>query len=120
MVQTAWGQLPALDIYAACSAFIYMSIPRRLFAQKSDKDAGIRKRTESRILDWTDKGTCVIFGVGRGRWFMGEGENYLHPSSSRGVTTSVIKIPNFPGSSPFIHKRAPNALRILAGARTFN
>lgn len=60
--------IPCFDINAACSGFMYgMQIARTLLMQ-SDKKYGlvIGSETLSKILDMTDRGTCVLFGDGAG------------------------------------------------------
>jgi 3-oxoacyl-[acyl-carrier-protein] synthase-3 len=58
----------AFDLQAVCSGFVYA-----LATADSLLRAGVHKRalvigaeTFSRILDWTDRGTCVLFGDGAG------------------------------------------------------
>ncbi len=56
----------AFDINAACSGFIYaLSIANAYIALGSVKNAlVIGAETLSKITDWTDRSTCVIFGDG--------------------------------------------------------
>ena len=59
---------PAFSVEAACSGFIYaLSIADRFVASGSAKCAlVIGAETLSRITDWTDRNTCVLFGDGAG------------------------------------------------------
>jgi 3-oxoacyl-[acyl-carrier-protein] synthase-3 len=59
---------PAFSVEAACSGFIYaLSIADRFVAGGSAKCAlVIGAETLSRITDWTDRNTCVLFGDGAG------------------------------------------------------
>ena len=59
---------PAFDVQAVCTGFIYaMGVAEKFF-----KAGGIRNalvvgaETFSRIIDWTDRDTCVLFGDGAG------------------------------------------------------
>lgn len=59
---------PAFDLNAACSGFIYA-----LHTAKQYFDAGsvrhvllVGSELMSRIIDWTDRSTCVLFGDGAG------------------------------------------------------
>ena len=58
----------AFDIQAVCSGFIYGThVVNALLKSGGAKRAIlIGAETFSRILDWTDRGTCVLFGDGAG------------------------------------------------------
>ena len=58
----------AFDIQAVCSGFIYgVHVANALLTSGGAKRALlIGAETFSRILDWTDRGTCVLFGDGAG------------------------------------------------------
>jgi 3-oxoacyl-[acyl-carrier-protein] synthase III len=58
----------AFDVAAVCSGFLYaFSIAESMIRAKSAKNAlVIGSETFSRILDWEDRGTCVLFGDGAG------------------------------------------------------
>ncbi len=60
--------IPAFDIHAACSGFIYaLDVADRFIRTGgATKVLIIGSETYSRILDWTDRGTCVLFGDGAG------------------------------------------------------
>jgi len=59
---------PAFALEAACSGFIYaLSVADRFIASGQTRCAlVIGAETLSRITDWTDRSTCVIFGDGAG------------------------------------------------------
>lgn len=58
----------AFDVQAVCSGFIYgMHVANSLLQSGGAKRVLlIGAETFSRILDWTDRGTCVLFGDGAG------------------------------------------------------
>ena len=69
LVQHALGaQCGAFDLQAACSGFIYgMSTAHQFLANKSIKHALIiGVEVLSRVMDYTDRSTCVLFGDGAG------------------------------------------------------
>lgn len=70
VVQAALGitQGAAFDLQAVCSGFVYgLSVADGLLRSGAHKRAlVIGAETFSRILDWTDRGTCVLFGDGAG------------------------------------------------------
>jgi 3-oxoacyl-[acyl-carrier-protein] synthase-3 len=61
-------KIPAFDVHAACSGFIYaLDIANRFIRTEGATTAlVIGSETYSRILDWTDRSTCVLFGDGAG------------------------------------------------------
>jgi 3-oxoacyl-[acyl-carrier-protein] synthase III len=60
--------IPAFDIHAACSGFIYaLDVANRFIRTGGASNVlVIGSETYSRLLDWTDRGTCVLFGDGAG------------------------------------------------------
>lgn len=59
---------PAFDVQAVCTGFVYaLSIADKFIKTGEAKNAlVIGTETLSRILDWTDRSTCVLFGDGAG------------------------------------------------------
>ena len=59
---------PALDVQAVCSGFVYaLAIADRMIASGMARNAlVVGAEIYSRILDWKDRGTCVLFGDGAG------------------------------------------------------
>ena len=62
----------AFDIQAVCSGFVYgMSIADSMLKSGSAKNVLlIGAETFSRILDWNDRSTCVLFGDGAGAFIL--------------------------------------------------
>lgn len=58
----------ALDVQAVCAGFIFaLSVADNFIKTGQAKTAMVvGAETYSRILDWTDRGTCVLFGDGAG------------------------------------------------------
>ena len=58
----------AFDVAAVCSGFLYaLSVAESMIrAGTADSALVIGAETFSRILDWEDRGTCVLFGDGAG------------------------------------------------------
>ena len=59
---------PAFDVQAVCSGFVYaLAIADRMVADGLARNAlVVGAEIYSRILDWNDRGTCVLFGDGAG------------------------------------------------------
>jgi 3-oxoacyl-[acyl-carrier-protein] synthase-3 len=70
IVQDALGatNAGAFDLSAACSGFVYaLSMARgHILAGDAEYVLVIGAETLSRIVDWTDRNTCVLFGDGAG------------------------------------------------------
>ena len=121
-VQERLGAIcPAMDINAACSAFIYMlETAAGYFARKKVKKVlVIGAERMSRIMDWNDRSTCVIFGDGAGAVLLSEGDNYISSKLNTQGGDDVIKIPNFIGSSPFYKKEQIKPYIHMKGQETF-
>jgi len=59
---------PAFDVQAVCSGFVYaLAVADRMVAGGMARNAlVVGAEIYSRILDWNDRGTCVLFGDGAG------------------------------------------------------
>ena len=59
---------PAFDVQAVCSGFVYaLAVADRMVAGGHARNAlVVGAEVFSRILDWNDRGTCVLFGDGAG------------------------------------------------------
>ena len=70
LVQDALGAINAgaFDLSAACSGFVYaLSMARgHILAGDAEYVLVIGAETLSRMVDWTDRNTCVLFGDGAG------------------------------------------------------
>jgi 3-oxoacyl-[acyl-carrier-protein] synthase III len=82
----------AFDLQAVCSGFVYA-----LATADSLLRTGVHKRalvigaeTFSRILDWTDRGTCVLFGDGAGAVVI-EAQQQPGGREDRGVLTAHLR-----------------------------
>ena len=67
----AWlgaGQAGAFDLSAACSGFVYglFLAAQSIRSGAIETAVVIGTETMSRILDWQDRGTCILFGDGAG------------------------------------------------------
>ena len=59
---------PAFDVQAVCAGFVYaLTLADRMVATGAVRNAlVVGAEIYSRILDWSDRGTCVLFGDGAG------------------------------------------------------
>ncbi|MFN4355306.1 beta-ketoacyl-ACP synthase III [Parvibaculum sp.] len=81
----------AFDVQAVCSGFVYALTIADTFVKTGQSKVAlvIGAETFSRLLDWTDRTTCVLFGDGAGavvvRGEKGEGTN-----ADRGILTAHL------------------------------
>jgi 3-oxoacyl-[acyl-carrier-protein] synthase III len=82
----------AFDLAAVCSGFVYaMSVADKMLVTGMHKRAlVIGAETFSRILDWDDRTTCVLFGDGAGAVVL-EAQAGTGNMSDRGVLTAHLR-----------------------------
>ena len=93
IVQDALGcsRGPAFDVAAVCSGFLYaMGVADSMLkAGMGSRALVIGAETFSRILDWEDRGTCVLFGDGAGAIVL-EAQD-AEVAGDRGIITSRLR-----------------------------
>lgn len=92
-VQEGLGMIKgaAFDLQAVCSGFVYALNVADNFIRLSQADTVlvIGAETFSRILDWEDRGTCVLFGDGAGAVVLTAMEGKGN-SNDRGILSSCL------------------------------
>lgn len=92
-VQAALGMTKgaAFDVQAVCAGFVYgLSVADSLIKNGLASTAlVIGAETFSRILDWEDRGTCVLFGDGAGAVVL-RAEQGTGTSADRGVLANAL------------------------------
>lgn len=80
------AQSPAFDVQAVCSGFVYALATADSFIRGGTAKRALVVGAEvfSRILDWNDRGTCVLFGDGAGAVV-------LAASDTPGIHASVLR-----------------------------
>jgi 3-oxoacyl-[acyl-carrier-protein] synthase-3 len=93
-VQSALGIThgAAFDLQAVCSGFVFAlaTADNFLRAGAFKRALVIGAETFSRILDWNDRGTCVLFGDGAGAIVL-EAQEQPGQSSDRGILTTHLR-----------------------------
>lgn len=89
---------PAFDVQAVCSGFVYALATADNFirAGMSRRALVVGAEVFSRILDWNDRGTCVLFGDGAGAVVLAAAEQPgLHASVLRadGSHADILSVP---------------------------
>ncbi|MBN9009466.1 MAG: ketoacyl-ACP synthase III, partial [Rhizobiales bacterium] len=82
----------AFDVQAVCSGFIYAltSADAMIKAGQAKRALVVGAETFSRILDWTDRTTCVLFGDGAGAVVLGA-EAAKEGTKDRGVIAARLR-----------------------------
>jgi 3-oxoacyl-[acyl-carrier-protein] synthase-3 len=82
----------AFDLQAVCSGFVYgLAVADGLLRTGAFKRAlVVGSETYSRILDWTDRTTCVLFGDGAGAVVL-EAQTQPGTREDRGILTSHLR-----------------------------
>jgi 3-oxoacyl-[acyl-carrier-protein] synthase-3 len=82
----------AFDLQAVCSGFVFALATADNFLRSGafKRALVIGAETFSRILDWNDRGTCVLFGDGAGAIVV-EAQEQPGQSSDRGVLTTHLR-----------------------------
>jgi 3-oxoacyl-[acyl-carrier-protein] synthase III len=94
MIQTGLGMTHgmAFDLQAVCTGFVYAVATADKFLQSGSHKRAlvVGAETFSRILDWNDRTTCVLFGDGAGALVL-EAQEGEGTSADRGVLTSHLR-----------------------------
>ncbi len=82
----------AFDLQAVCSGFVFSltTVDSLLRAGAFKRALVIGSETFSRLLDWTDRTTCVLFGDGAGAVVV-EGQWQAGTREDRGILTSHLR-----------------------------
>ncbi len=81
----------AYDLQAVCAGFVFalVNADGLIRTGQARRVLVIGAETFSRILDWTDRGTCVLFGDGAGAVIL-EGQEGSGTSADRGILASNL------------------------------
>ncbi len=116
---------PAFDVQAVCSGFVYaLAIADRMVASGMAKNAlVVGAEIYSRILDWNDRGSCVLFGDGAGAVVLvpsevpGIGSAHLHAD---GRYRDILCVPGTlaegaVSGTPFVRMDGPAVFKFAVG-----
>ena len=114
---------PAFDLQAVCTGFIYaLTVADKFIKSGSVKNAlVIGAESLSRIVDWTDRNTCVLFGDGAGAVILQASEEtgilstHIH---SDGQYNALLTVPRGPGAAlseealPYIEMQGNDVFKV--------
>lgn len=114
----------AFDVQAVCSGFVYaFSIADKFISSGAAAHAlVVGADANSKILDWSDRGTCVLFGDGAGAVILEAGD---HPGTfntqlhADGAYADLLQVPSGvsrPGGDPFIRMRGSEVFKFAVNA----
>lgn len=93
MVQAALGMTRgfAFDVQAVCAGFVYAlaNANALILSGQANRVLVIGAETFSRLMDWTDRSTCVLFGDGAGALVLEAAEGSGQPSD-RGILATDL------------------------------
>jgi 3-oxoacyl-[acyl-carrier-protein] synthase-3 len=94
---------PAFDLNAACTGFIYaLHVAKAYFdAGMADKILVVAAEALSQMTNYTDRGTCVLFGDGAGAVVLTKGSDLMSIVVTAKGDDTKLRIPQFKGNSPF-------------------
>ncbi len=111
------GHAGAMDVVAACSGFVYAMETARSFLLSGTSQLVLVVGAEvfSRIVDWSDRSTCVLFGDGAGAVLVGSDaslpEGSFPPSLLSSDGSGATALTSCTATSPFVH---------MEGRRVYN
>lgn len=107
------GGCAAFDVQAVCAGFMYAIVTANAYIASGmvDKVLVIGAETFSRLLDWTDRRTCVLFGDGAGAVVLGKADKagILHAKlKADGAYSHILNTPGKIAAgaiagSPYLH-----------------
>ena len=109
----------AFDLSAACSGFIYgLTLAKGLIATSvADVVLVVGVETLSKLVDWTDRNTCVLFGDGAGAAVVapGDSEKGILATSmgSDGRLGSLLELPGGGSLNPASEETLQNRLHFI-------
>ncbi len=111
IVQNKLGapQAAAMDVSAACSGFVYGMVMGQQFVATGTYRHVLVVGAEvlSRVVDWTDRSTCVLFGDGAGAAILGpttRGRILSTYLGSDGSKADLLKVPGGGSARPASHE----------------
>lgn len=120
---------PAFDVSAACAGFVYaLDVADGFIARnRAQHVLVVAAEKMSRLLDWADRATCVLFGDGAAACVLAAGgESPLAFELSCAPNTAALAVPGLAGASPFDETQshadgaaAPASVLQMDGQRVF-
>ena len=110
LVQAELGleDIPSFDVTAGCTGFVYgLQIADQFIKSKQSKTILlIGVEVLSKVVDWSDRNTCVLFGDGAGAVILKSSSQegiICTYTGSQGDLRELLTLPAVPLKNPFLH-----------------
>ena len=112
---------PCVDLNAACTGFIYaIDYAEALLQTKRATNILVMAAEEpTRMVDWNDRSTCVLFGDGAGAMVVTQGDGLKGIKVSSKSNTAVLHYKRKLEPSPFVTKEEQHIPLYMAGQEVF-
>lgn len=113
---------PAFDVSAACAGFIFaLDVADGYFVRgRAERILVVSAEKMSRLVDWSDRATCVLFGDGAAAAVLAAGgENPLATNLSTEPAVDILHVPGVAGTSPYDETDRPASTLSMEGRRVF-
>ena len=112
---------PAVDMNSACAGFIYALdfADAYLKAGKARRVLIVSAEGMTRLVDWRDRSTCVLFGDGAGAVVVDGGEGIFHARLTSDGNAEPLNIRPNPGNSPFAAEPVPERSLYMDGQEIY-
>lgn len=112
---------PCVDLNAACSGFIYAIdfAEALLQAGRATNILVMAAEEPTRMVDWSDRSTCVLFGDGAGAMVVTKGEGLRAIKVSSKSNLNVLHYKRKLEPTPFITKEEEHIPLYMAGQEVF-
>lgn len=122
IVQGAIGaKCACVDINVACSGFVYAldMADDRIKSGKAKNILVLAAEEPTRMVDWSDRATCVLFGDGAGAVVVTEGDGYLGSRLEAKSMTDCLHYVRCLEPTPYITKEEFGAPMYMNGRQVF-
>lgn len=101
--QEIGASCPCIDLNGACAGFLYALDMADAYVSsgKARRILIIAAEELTRMADWTDRSTCVLFGDGAGAAVVGKGEGVLATRLTTQSNVEALRAYPAPGNNPF-------------------
>ena len=112
---------PAFDLNAACTGFVYALdvASAYLEAGKAKNILIVCAEMMSTQVDWNDRNTCILFGDGAAACIVTTGNALKYISLSAIPETTILRLPDDTGNSPFVTTKVPKSYLQMQGQEVF-
>lgn len=122
IAQSLGTTCPAFDVSAACAGFVFaLDVADGWFARgRARRVLVVAAEKMSRLMDWSDRSTCVLFGDGAAAAVLADGES--NPLALRLATepcAEALHVPGLAGTSPFDQTERRSSTLRMEGRHIF-